>query len=529
MGKSKKEDGGGGGGAEANPKRDAELLAAVAHSELLQAKLEVTEKSRNDFRDSCKKISFENDKLHDTLYQAERDTIEVITYLKKEDMLKDEQLAQMTQKLRDVKQETKREKQQMAEDFNEQIVELQKGLDARTKEVKLMQGELTQVKEFRRKRQQMQAELESIKQSLFETNREHKNSMQKMEQRFFDEKVRLEQEANQKIAQLAERAHAEAITQLDETTRDVYKENVRLSDALNTQVKATQELQKRFDQLKSEADELKGEKELNDATVRMKITESKKLTKETKALREKVTQLETAISNMIHDFSDERKQMDEKLAMDIWSSHDEINRLNKMLSAKQVETNRVKILAKNIIDERSDLEIFFHEALQQVRNEINQNRQQYITAAREAYQRKMIAAQSGKGDFPKVRTFNRNDQSTNSVMDDLKAAENTSNLEGRKDIRDLTWEQKEKVLRLLFARMNRINKKQQLQRKNKPHKYHITDTSGKIATKIMNVLEDTPSVASTTFLTQQQGDETVNSSNESGGSNIILPAIGLNS
>ena len=44
-----------------------------------------------------------------------------------------------------------------------------------------------------------------------------------MEQKFFEEKMRLQQEANQKIAELAERAHTEAIKNLDETTRDVYK------------------------------------------------------------------------------------------------------------------------------------------------------------------------------------------------------------------------------------------------------------------------------------------------------------------
>ena len=55
------------------------------------------------------------------------------------------------------------------------------------------------------------------------TNKEHKSRIQRMEQKFFEEKMRLQQEANQKIAELAERAHTEAIKNLDETTRDVYK------------------------------------------------------------------------------------------------------------------------------------------------------------------------------------------------------------------------------------------------------------------------------------------------------------------
>ena len=37
-------------------------------------------------------MTLENEKLHQTLFQAEKDTIEVITYLKKEDLIKDEQV-----------------------------------------------------------------------------------------------------------------------------------------------------------------------------------------------------------------------------------------------------------------------------------------------------------------------------------------------------------------------------------------------------------------------------------------------------
>ena len=46
------------------------------------------------------------------------------------------------------------------------------------------------------------------------------------------EKVRLEKDASDKIAELAERAHTQAIADLDETTRSVYKENIRLNESL---------------------------------------------------------------------------------------------------------------------------------------------------------------------------------------------------------------------------------------------------------------------------------------------------------
>jgi len=44
------------------------------------------------FSETCKKLAVDNEKLQDTLYQSERDTIDVVKYLKKGDMAKDEQV-----------------------------------------------------------------------------------------------------------------------------------------------------------------------------------------------------------------------------------------------------------------------------------------------------------------------------------------------------------------------------------------------------------------------------------------------------
>mgnify|MGYP001792492448 CR=1 FL=1 len=50
-------------------------------------------------------------------------------------------------------------------------------------------------------------------------------------------------------------------------------------------------------------------------------------------------------------------------------------------------------------------------------------REEYKKAASKAYNRKMMEAFTGQGEFPKVRTFNKSEASTNSVFRDLEAAE----------------------------------------------------------------------------------------------------------
>ncbi|EDO37304.1 predicted protein [Nematostella vectensis] len=173
-------------------KKDNVLKDAVANAKLWETKLDAIQKSRLEYRENAKKLMLDNDVLQQQMAQTERDTLEVISFLKQEDIKKDDQV----------------------DEYSQQIHQLQEALAEKTNEVKLMQSELKLVKEFRRKRAQMQRELDEIKESMFMTEKKHKDTLQQMEHKFFEEKVRLQQEASKKIAELAERAHTEAIRYL---------------------------------------------------------------------------------------------------------------------------------------------------------------------------------------------------------------------------------------------------------------------------------------------------------------------------
>ena len=62
---------------------------------------------------------------------------------------------------------------------------------------------------------------------------------------------------------------------LDETTKSVYKENVRLSEALNYHMKEGEVLKKKVAKLEEENESLKGDKELNDMMVQDKVIQVK--------------------------------------------------------------------------------------------------------------------------------------------------------------------------------------------------------------------------------------------------------------
>jgi hypothetical protein len=71
-------------------------------------------------------------------------------------------LERLQQQIRDQKKENRKEKELIVEDFSKQINELEEKLSDKTKDVEMMQSELKLVKEFRRKRGQMQKDLDEV-------------------------------------------------------------------------------------------------------------------------------------------------------------------------------------------------------------------------------------------------------------------------------------------------------------------------------------------------------------------------------
>lgn len=443
-------------------KKESVLKDAMANAKLWETKLEAVEKSRQEYRENAKRLLYENDILQMQMASTEKDTLDVISYLKQEDSKKDDQVSKLQQALKEVKREARKERQALVDEYSQQIHQLQESLAEKTNEVKLMQSELKLVKEFRRKRAQMQRELDEIKESMSATERHHKDTLQQMEHKFFEEKVRLQQEASKKIAELAERAHSEAISNLDETTRSVYKENVRLNAALDFHIREGQELKKEKQSLSTKTSSLLSEKELNGMIVQEKVVESKQQKKEIEELQEKVKTLEKSLSHVVREFEAERASLVQKSEYETRSCRAEISRLQRIVELKTKEMNRVKRLAKTILDQRTEVEQFFLDSLEYVKNEIIRNRIQYRKDAQNAYQQRMLEAHAGHSDFPRVRTFRQMDSSTNNVFDDLKEAERWTGVQGKVDMSELTWEQRERILRMLFAKMNGFKEKRRL-------------------------------------------------------------------
>ena len=70
-----------------------------------------------------------------TLSQTERDTIEVIAFLKQEDSQKDQELDRLKQQVKDLQVKSRADQEQLVREHSDQLSQLQSSLEAKEKEV----------------------------------------------------------------------------------------------------------------------------------------------------------------------------------------------------------------------------------------------------------------------------------------------------------------------------------------------------------------------------------------------------------
>ncbi|XP_016063680.1 PREDICTED: basal body-orientation factor 1 isoform X2 [Miniopterus natalensis] len=427
---------------------------AKANASLWESRLELTELSRMEYRDTSLRLAKTNAELKKQQYKMEKDTMSVLSYLKKQDQEKDNMIENLKQQLNETKEKAQEEKEKLEQKYTVQINELEGKFHQKAKEIGMIHVELKTIKQFQKRKVQVEKELEDLKESLRHTEQKHQDTLRSLESRFFKEKHRLEQEAEKKIIMLAERAHHEAVVQLNHAGRAVFKENVYLQKALDYHLKEADALQKKSEKLLQSQTSLLHQKEINDLLVKEKVIQLTQQRTQIQTLQKRVISLETALTCMTREFETEVLKLQQQAMVNNQNDQIEVYKLQNLLQMKDREMNRVKKLAKNILDERTEVERFFLDALHEVKQQIAFSRKHYKQVAQAAFNLKMREACAGRTEYPKIRTFDGREHSTNSVNQDLMEANKWTDIQGNVDIGDLTWEQKEKVLRLLFAKMN---------------------------------------------------------------------------
>ena len=134
-------------------------------------------------------------------------------------------------------------------------------------------------------------------------------------------------------------------------------------------------------------------------------------------MKEKIQGLETSLTQLIKEFHGERAKLLEESRIEHDSSRNELIKLQRALELKNKEMNKVKKLGKTILEQRTEMEIFFLDALQNVKRQIVYSRLQHHKDALNAYQTRMLGTQHGQSEHSRMRTFNETFQELDTFSD----------------------------------------------------------------------------------------------------------------
>lgn len=228
---------------------DPELASAQNFANVWAARVDIATKSRNDYRKAFQDLAQINQKVSDTLQGSEKNSIDFMIQLKKEDNRKNAEIVNLEAQLRDFDDVLIKEKSAIVEKYESIIGELETNNESKVKEIGVLQHELLKVKEFRQNKNKMQNEIRMFKNQLTATSRKHNISVGEISEKFQNEKKKLEKEAAAKISALANKAHNDAVAKMVDTTKQVYHDNIKLMDAMTKHTDENKGLEKENQEL----------------------------------------------------------------------------------------------------------------------------------------------------------------------------------------------------------------------------------------------------------------------------------------
>lgn len=390
----------------------------TAELSVTKMSVELKQRDADEWRNRCQTLRQENERLRREIDDSEGDRLDIVTQLKAEVDKKDAMILSQRKQLETGQVALSRLESQLKAAHANELRELEQRLSDQDAQVEALQTELAVVREFRKKRAAMQAELDEAKKTLLEEAQKHKEEISALEYKFYEEKVRFQKETTAKLNEMQATSQKEALQRLDDNSKQVLAENRRMAAELQLQVQETDVLQTTRKTLEEDNKRLLREVALNEGSVKEHAKQGHKLQKQVAMLSTRIAELTSDLERQRASAGEVVAEQARAAAKDKEALQFEVAGVRKLLALKTKEVRNFRKLAQAILLQRSELETFFLTSLETVKNEIETEAKNLVN-----------------GDFNPAST---------------RPAPAT----GKVSIADLSWEERERVLKYLFVKLN---------------------------------------------------------------------------
>lgn len=388
--------------------------------------------------------------------KREQETHEFVAYFQKEIQTRDKQLTKLGEELAAARlgHALALEQMQQARDAERQhfIQQAAAKEEQSAEQIFYLREELHQLELFREMKDTVAAKLKDLETQLTLEREQARETSGALERKFLEEKARLQKEHEKKIEVVKLQAKEDARNGLDADTRKIVTDNKRMGEELRFQLQMTEELQREKQQFEARAKALHVELQLQVDKEAEFAKQAQRQTRELAQLRASLREAEqklgaglAAASWDAHAHLSRHEREREEMTMDIEG-------LRKLLRLKNRELRNLRRLAQTILTQRTDVEQFFLDSLEHVKREMERERQEKRERELESYHRQVNCAHGIK---PSLRFPQLTPASPVPTRQAAVPPGPPQHFTEKVDLRQLSWEDRERVLRLVFAKINR--------------------------------------------------------------------------
>lgn len=401
-----------------------------------------------------KELVTSNDDLRSSSNRNEKDTHDIVLYFQREVEVKDDIISRLNEEL--VKRETqlKHEVEALKRRFNDDIIlmrsELESTVSDLTTKLTAAESDLLAVDQYVREKARWEEKQKNLEESLKEQRQQMFDALEEQETKFLEEKSHMYRELDEQKVAFREIALKEARQHMNMETKRIFKDNARLQEEVKFHQEFINDIETEKASLLSKYNEARrdvvilNDKELEYA----KLSHFK--SNEIKSLRERVEHLEKQQVITTEKFTQRTKELQVSIKKDLEYANLDAAGLRRLLKLKNQELKNMKSLAATILNQRSEMEQFFLESLSEVKQVIKQEKRLKNITEGNTSNRKNSSMYDPKK-LPAVKGSIQLDSRT--VPSALPLTSDDSVY-----MKDLSWDDKELILRVLFAKINNHNK-----------------------------------------------------------------------
>ncbi|KAL4487201.1 hypothetical protein ABPG72_017920 [Tetrahymena utriculariae] len=319
--------------------------------------------------------------------------------------------------------------------FRQQMIDKAKEVADLKKKIEMSIQEKNFLLAFPQREKEYQETIVQLEQSAVEAKKTHAEEIQKYERNFQKQRKKIEEdqkEAIEKIRQAASIVAQKKIRDAEQTT----KENIKLNQDLELHKNELQQLQIEREQITHQNNQYKRSLAQNHEGLTEYQTVNHKQSVKIKKLKEKVEYLKDFLEKENKKFQEEVESLQKIHQKTIAEQEYEFKCLNEQLKKRSKEIRDIKGVCQMILDQRSDIEQFFLEALDQVKEE---QHSKFLIGQKSLQNDSQQSYSSSKIKLPSLNS---------------RSYKHSLVYKNKIDVNQLEEEDKDRILRIVFQKMN---------------------------------------------------------------------------